>query len=119
MIDQLAGGLMTYYAGVAIVALPGLIGVLLMGRLHRMAVSHCQRLEEEIARAEQATEQARALLSDVAATMNFSLASSAGSADGAHRETIEALQTALQEAVWGERPRPAAASQESGLPGAG
>ncbi len=102
MLHHLAGGWTTYYAGVAIVALPGLVGVLLMGRLHRMAVRHCHRLEGEIARAEHATDKIRALLSDVAATMNLSLSSSATGAEGADRENIAALQAAVQEAVCGE-----------------
>jgi hypothetical protein len=85
MIEHLAGGWTTYYAGVAIVAVPGLIGVLLMGRLHRVALNHCQRLEEEIARAEDATKEAKSLLSDVAATMNLSLAMPANASREAHR----------------------------------
>jgi hypothetical protein len=104
MLYHLAGGWLTYYAGVAIVALPGLIGVLLMGRLHRLALNHCQRLEDEIVRAEAATEKARSLLSDVAATMNLSLAFSANASGEGHRESLEALRTAVQQTVWGEEP---------------
>jgi hypothetical protein len=110
MLSQLAGGWITYYAGVAIVALPGLVGVLLMGRLHRMALSHCQRLETEIARAEEATERVRSLLSDVAATMNLSLACSADVSERPGGEDIEALRCAVQDIVLGEQPADVASS---------
>jgi hypothetical protein len=104
---------MTYYAGVAIVALPGLIGVILLGRLHKVALNHCQRLEDEIARAEGATDRIRSLLSDVGATMNLSLALSRESDGGLPREDREALRAAVHEAVCGEQHGRSTASNSS------
>ncbi len=98
MLSQITGGLVAYYIGIAIVALPGLIGVVLIGRMHRTAIRDCRKLQEEVARAEQSTTRVRCLLSDLVATMNLSLAS-AGSPQSPHREQIDQIRAAAEDAL--------------------
>ena len=105
MIEHLTGGLLAYYTGLAIVALPGLIGVILMGRMHRAAIQDCRRLREEVSRAEEATGRVRCLLSDLVATMNLSLALCSTAAAGRNcQQEIDQLRAAVEDAVQGQDP---------------
>ncbi len=106
MFDQLTGGLVAYYLGIAIVAVPGLIGVIFLGRLYRAAIQDCRRLREEVSRAEEATGRVRCLLSDLVATMNLSLAlcSSATSDRAGRQQEIDELRAAVEEAVQKQDP---------------
>jgi hypothetical protein len=99
MLSQVTGGLVAYYIGIAIVAVPGLIGVILIGRMHRAALRDCRKLQQEVSRAEQATGRVRSLLSDLVATMNLSLAVCAVNPAGADQEQIERIRKAAEEAI--------------------
>jgi|GEM_PF-2897657 len=99
MINDVTGGLVAYYIGIAIVALPGLIGVILIGRLYRAALRDCRKLQEEVSNAERATGRIRSLLSDLVATMNLSLASCAAERDAQAHEQIEQIRRAAQDAI--------------------
>ena len=100
MLSQVTGGLVAYYIGIVIVAVPGLIGVLLIGRMHRTALRDCRKLQEEVSRAEQATGRIRCLLSDLVATMNLSLAC-ARTPTGADEAQIERIRVAAEQAIRG------------------
>lgn len=104
MLSSVAGGLIAYYLGIAIVALPGLIGVILIGRMHRAALRDCRKLQEEVARAEQATGRVRSLLSDLVATMNMSLAVCRANPAAADHEQIERIRAAAEEAIRAHEP---------------
>ncbi len=105
MFDQLTGGLVAYYLGIAIVAVPGLIGVILLGRLYRAAIHDCRHLREEVSRAEEATGRVRCLLSDLVATMNMSLAlCSTATANRDRQQEIDQLRAAVEEAVQKQEP---------------
>lgn len=108
-ISDTAGGFLAYYLGIAIVALPGLIGVLLIGRMHRAAMRDYRALREEMSKAELATGRVRCLLADLVATMNLSLASVQGNT-GANQEQIEELRQAAEEALRGQPRTPSAPS---------
>jgi hypothetical protein len=99
MLSNITGGLVAYYLGIAIVAVPGLIGVILIGRLHRAALRDCRALQEEVSRAEQATGRIRCLLSDLVAAMNLSLEFCAASPGLTHQKEIEQIRLAAEEAV--------------------
>jgi hypothetical protein len=99
MLSQITGGLVAYYIGIAVVAVPGLIGVILIGRMHRAALRDCRKLQQEVSRAEQATGRVRSLLSDLVATMNLSLAVYAVNPAGADQEQIERIRKAAEEAI--------------------
>ncbi len=101
MLSSATGGLVAYYLGIAIVAVPGLIGVLLIARMHRAALRDCRKLKEEVSRAEQATGRIRCLLSDLVATMNLSLALCAASPGPGREEEIEQLRRAAEDAIRG------------------
>jgi hypothetical protein len=103
MLSDITGGLVAYYLGIAIVAVPGLIGVLLLGRLHRATLKDCRKLQEEVSRAEQATGRIRSLMSDLVATMNLSLAFCAANPGLAHEREIEQIRLAVEEAIGGGR----------------
>ncbi len=103
MLSQVTGGLVAYYIGIAIVALPGLIGVILIGKMHRTAIRDCRKLQEEVSRAEQATGRIRCLLSDLVATMNLSLAVCAANPGGANQDQIERIRAAAEEAIRGHK----------------
>jgi hypothetical protein len=102
MLSQVTGGLVAYYIGIAIVALPGLIGVILIGRMHRRAIRDCRKLADEVSRAEQATGRIRCLLSDLVATMNLTLACAAHP-EGTNQEQIERIRVAAEEAIRGQQ----------------
>ncbi len=106
MLSNITGGLVAYYFGIAIVGIPGLIGVILMGRLHRAALRDCRALREEVSRAEQATGRIRCLLSDLVAAMNLSLEFCAASPGLTHQKEIEQIRLAAAEAVNGSQPTP-------------
>jgi hypothetical protein len=99
MFSTVTGGLVAYYVGIAIVALPALIGVLLIGRMHRAAMDDCRRLQDEVGRVEEASGRVRSLLTDVVATMNMSLAFCAANPGAAPPEKIEEIRTAVEHAV--------------------
>jgi hypothetical protein len=104
MLSNVTGGLIAYYVGIAIVAVPGLIGVILIGRMHRAALLDCRKLQEEVSRAEQATGRVRSLLSDLVATMNMSLAVCKANPAAADQEQIERIRVAAEEAIRAHRP---------------
>ena len=104
MLSNITGGLVAYYIGIAIVALPGLIGVILIGRMHRNALRDCRKLQDEVSRAEQATGRVRSLLSDLVATMNMSLAVCRADPAAADQEQIERIRVAAEEAIRGHQP---------------
>lgn len=99
MLGNAAGGIVAYYIGIAIVALPGLIGVILIGRLHRAAIRDCQKLQDEVSRAEHATGHIRCLLSDLMATMNLSLALCASKPDAGRGSQFDEIRLAAEEAI--------------------
>jgi hypothetical protein len=99
MFSAVTGGLVAYYVGIAIVAVPGLIGVILIGRMHRAALQDCRRLREEVSRVEQASGRVRSLLTDVVATMNMSLAFCEASPSGAPQEKLEEIRAAVEQAI--------------------
>jgi hypothetical protein len=103
MLSNVTGGLIAYYIGIAIVAVPGLIGVILIGRMHRAALLDCRKLQEEVSRAEQATGRVRSLLSDLVATMNMSLAVCKANPAAADQEQIERIRLAAEEAIRGQQ----------------
>ncbi|HUU55171.1 MAG TPA: hypothetical protein VMY87_09670 [Armatimonadota bacterium] len=113
MLGNATGGLVAYYIGIAIVALPGLIGVILIGRLHRAALRDSLKLKDEVSRAEEATGHIRCLLSDIMATMNLSLALCAAKPDAGREKELEEIRLAAEEAIKAHRqpvevrPRPA------------
>ncbi len=106
MLSNITGGLVAYYLGIAIVAIPGLIGVILMGKLHRAALRDCRALREEVSRAEQATGRIRCLLSDLVAAMNLSLEFCAASPGLTHQREIEQIRLAAEQAIHGSQPNP-------------
>ena len=99
MLGNATGGLVAYYIGIAIVALPGLIGVILIGRLHRAALRDCRKLKDEVSHAEEATGRIRCLLSDLMATMNLSLALCAAKPDAGREKELEEIRLAAEEAI--------------------
>ncbi len=99
MLGNATGGLVAYYIGIAIVALPGLIGVILIGRLHRAALRDCLKLKDEVSHAEEATGHIRCLLSDLVATMNLSLALCAAKPDAAREKEFEEIRLAAEAAI--------------------
>ena len=99
MLSHATGGLIAYYLGIVIVALPGLIGVILIGRMYRAALRDCRKLKEEVSRAEEATGRIRCLLSDLAATMNLSLALCAAKPEAGREKEIEEIRLAAEEAI--------------------
>ncbi|MBN1461840.1 MAG: hypothetical protein JXA57_20105 [Armatimonadetes bacterium] len=99
MFSAVTGSLIAYYVGIAIVALPGLIGVLLVGRMHRAAIEDCHRLREEVSRVEEASGRVRSLLTDVVATMNMSLAFCAANPGTVPPEKLEEIRAAVEQAV--------------------
>ena len=99
MLGDATGGLVAYYVGIAIVAVPGLIGVLLIGRMYRATLSDCRKLRDEVNRAEQATGRVRCLLSDLVATMNLSLALCAANPGGGYQKELEQIRLAAEEAI--------------------
>jgi len=99
MFSAVTGGLVAYYVGIAIVALPGLIGVLLIGRMHRAAIDDCRRLRDEVSRVEQTSGRVRSLLTDVVATMNMSLAFCAANPGTVPPEKLEEIREAVEQAV--------------------
>ena len=103
MLSQVTGGLVAYYIGIAIVALPGLIGVILIGRLYRAALRDCRRLAQEVSRAEEASGTIRSLLSDLVATMNLSLAVCKANPADADHEQIERIRAAAEDAIRGHQ----------------
>ena len=103
MLGNAAGGLVAYYIGIAIVALPGLIGVILIGRLHRAAIRDCLKLKDEVSHAEEATGRIRCLLSDLMATMNLSLALCAARPNTGCEEDLEEIRLAAEEAIEAHR----------------
>ena len=103
MFSAVTGGLVAYYVGIAIVAVPGLIGVLLIGRMHRAALQDCRRLREEVSRVEEASGRVRSLLTDVVATMNMSLAFCAANPGAAPKEKLEEIRAAVEQAVCGQQ----------------
>jgi hypothetical protein len=111
VLSDITGGLIAYYLGIAVVAVPGLIGVILMGRLHRSALRDCRKLQQEVSRAEQATGRIRSLMSDLVATMNLSLAFCAAEPGSVREQEIEEIRRAVAEAVNGSRARPEPQSQ--------
>jgi hypothetical protein len=104
MLIDATGGLVAYYLGIAVVAVPGLIGVLLLGRLHRATLRDCRKLREEVSRAEQATGRIRSLMSDLVATMNLSLAFCAANPGPDSEGEIERIRRAVEEVVKGSQP---------------
>jgi hypothetical protein len=104
MLSNVTGGLIAYYIGITIVALPGLIGVILIGRMHRAALRDCRQLQQAVSQAEQATGRVRSLLSDLVATMNMSLAVCAADPAAADQEQIERIRLAAEEAIRGHQP---------------
>jgi hypothetical protein len=113
MLIDATGGLVAYYLGIAVVAIPGLIGVILIGKLHRAALRDCRKLQEEVSRAEQATGRIRSLMSDLVATMNLSLALCAAEPGRAREQEIEKIRLAVEEAVSGSQGRPECPSPTS------
>ena len=119
MLGNATGGLVAYYIGIAIVALPGLIGVILIGRLHRAALRDCRKLKDEVSHAEEATGRIRCLLSDLVATMNLSLALCAAKPDAAREKELEEIRLAAEEAIKAHRqpievrPRPAGSAPQA------
>ena len=103
MLGNATGGLVAYYIGIAIVALPGLIGVILIGRLHRAALRDSLKLKDEVSRAEEATGHIRCLLSDIMATMNLSLALCAAKPDAGREKELEEIRLAAEEAIKAHR----------------
>ena len=103
MLGNATGGLIGYYIGIAIVALPGLIGVILIGRLHRAALKDCLKLRNEVSHAEEATGHIRCLLSDIMATMNLSLALCAAKPDAGREKELEEIRLAAVEAIKAHR----------------
>ncbi len=101
MLIDATGGLVAYYLGIAVVAVPALIGVLLLGRLHRATLRDCRKLREEVSRAEQATGRVRSLMSDLVATMNLSLAFCAANPGPDSEGEIERIRLAVEEAIGG------------------
>jgi hypothetical protein len=99
MLGDATGGLVAYYVGIAIVAAPGLIGVLLIGRMYRATLRDCRNLRDEVNRAEQATGRVRCLLSDLVATMNLSLALCAANPGGGYQKELEQIRLAAEEAI--------------------
>ena len=99
MLGNATGGLVAYYIGIAIVALPGLIGVILIGRLHRAALRDCLKLKDEVSHAEEATGRIRCLLSDLMATMNLSLALCASKPEAGREKALEEIRQAAEEAI--------------------
>jgi hypothetical protein len=104
MLSNVTGGLIAYHIGITIVALPGLIGVILIGRMHRAALRDCRKLRQEVSQAEQATGRVRSLLSDLVATMNMSLAICAANPAAADQEQIERIRLAAEEAIKDHQP---------------
>ena len=119
MLGNATGGLVAYYIGIAIVALPGLIGVILIGRLHRAALRDCRKLKDEVSHAEEATGRIRCLLSDLMATMNLSLAVCAAKSDAEHEKELEEIRLAAEEAIKahhqpiGIQPRPSGSAPQA------
>jgi len=99
MLGDATGGLVAYYTGIAIVAAPGLIGVLLIGKMYRATLRDCRKLRDEVCRAEQATGRVRCLLSDLVATMNLSLALCAANPGGGYQKELEQIRLAAEEAI--------------------
>lgn len=111
ILSEMTGGLLAYYIGIAIVALPGLIGVLLIGRMHRAALRDCRALRNEVSQAEQTTGRIRCLMADLVATMNLSLAGAQAGAIEVNRQQIEELRQAAEAALKGpDEPQPAASA---------
>jgi hypothetical protein len=106
MLSNVTGGLIAYYIGIAIVAVPGLIGVILIGRMHRAALRDCRKLQEDVSQAEQATGRVRSLLSDLVATMNMSLAVCRADPAAADQEQIERIRLAAEAAIRDQQPAP-------------
>ena len=119
MLGNATGGLVAYYIGIAIVALPGLIGVILIGRLHRAALKDCRKLKDEVSHAEEATGHIRCLLSDIVATMNLSLALCAAKPDAGREKELEEIRLAAEEAIKAHHqpiavhPRPAGSAPQA------
>jgi len=99
MLGNATGGLVAYYIGIAIVALPALIGVILIGQLHRATLRDCLKLKDEVSRAEEATGRIRCLLSDLMGTMNLSLALCAAKSDAGREKQLEEIRLAAEEAI--------------------
>ncbi|MFB3880661.1 MAG: hypothetical protein ACE149_05325 [Armatimonadota bacterium] len=106
MFSDVTGGLVAYYTGIAVVALPGLIGVILIGRMHRSALRDCRKLQDEVAKAEEATGRVRSLLSDLVATMNMTLAVCAANPANADQSQIDRIRAAAEEAIRAHQPAP-------------
>jgi len=68
-------------------------------RLHRRMLDECQRLQAQTTQAEESHVRLQALLADLLATMNLSLAHWATGFSEADRTEIERIQAAVQKAI--------------------
>ena len=92
--------------GFAILAVSGLAGTLWMGRLHRVALTRCNRLETEVVRSEEARGRLKYFLSDLVASFNLSLACYSGDSGEERRAEIQQLRLALQQELQGTQRTP-------------
>lgn len=86
-----------------------LAAALIIVRLHHQVMDECQHLRDQMARADEGQVKLQALLADVLATLNLTIASSESErGDGDDGETAS-LRAAMRQAIAGTAPLPLSA----------
>ena len=99
MMAHIDGETLVDLLGMCILAVAGLSGTLWMGRLHRTAVARYHRLRREAASIRESRQRLVHFVSDLAATLNLSLAWCVDLCDEPRRTQMENLREAFREAM--------------------